>query len=66
MPLALVSLPVLLRLGELKGISDKHESVNRYEKLLRTEYSLKWEEIKKKLAAKQGYLFNAKSGDDLF
>ena len=64
-PLSLVSLPVLLRLGELKAICEKHESVNRYEELLRTESSLKWDEIKKHRAATQGHLFDTKCGDDL-
>ena len=63
--LSLVSLPLLLRLSELKAIGKKHESVIRFEKLLRTESSLKWDKLRKQWAATQGQLFDAHGGDDL-
>jgi hypothetical protein len=56
---------VLVRLGELKPIGEKHESVVRFEKLLRTESSLKWNKLRKQWAATQGQLFDAHGGDDL-
>lgn len=64
-PLSVVTLPVLLHLVELKRIRERHESVSRYEELLHTESSLRWDEMKKQRAATQGFLFEGKGQDEL-
>ena len=46
-PLRLLSLALLGRLFEIKDVVRKHDSVNRIETLLRTEFESKWEELRK-------------------
>ena len=64
-PLRLLPLASLGRLFEIKDVARKHDSVNRLETLLRTEFESKWEELRKLRSASQQSLFQTGSEGEL-
>jgi hypothetical protein len=64
-PLRLLSLLLLGRIFDIKEVGQKHESVVRFETLLRSEFESKWEQIRKRRGKSQESLFGSGSRDEL-
>ena len=64
-PVAAVSLPLMNRLPHLKTVTKRDDSVAKFEELLRSEFSARWEELRKQRAASQGFLFGGSADDRL-
>jgi hypothetical protein len=64
-PLRLVSLPLLGRVFDVKDVKTKHDSVTRFENLLRAEFESKWEQVRKLRGTSQESLFGSGSRDEL-
>lgn len=56
-PLALLDRTTLARLADMKGIGPRSENVQRYETLLHTEFTLRWDALRKRRAQSQPALF---------
>ena len=60
-----MTLTLFGRLFEIKSVTKKYEGVNRFDKLLRSEFESKWEELRKLRGSSQQGLFEAGLGDQL-
>ncbi len=64
-PIRLLSLALLGRVFDVKNVAQKHDSVIRFEQLLRTEFESKWEQVRKLRGTSQESLFGSGSRDEL-
>ena len=60
-----MTLTLFGRLFEIKPVTKKYESVNRFENLLRSEFESKWEELRKLRGSSQRGLFETGLGGEL-